>query len=145
MKHIFCLAALFMMFAACEDGSKKQIEALQKETMDIHDEAMKDLAEMNRVSRKLKEFMISAIMTPEQSEKYTAALTAIEKADEDMSNWMRDYEEPKGVPAAEAMRYLEEQKQKISKNRDDIRAALEAGKKLLETPLETPAEKPAEK
>jgi thioredoxin-like negative regulator of GroEL len=145
MKHIFCLVAFFAMLAACNDGSKKQIETLQKETMDIHDEAMKDLAEMNRVSRKLRDFMISAIMTPEQSEQFTAALAAIEKADEDMSNWMRDYEEPKNVAAAEAIRYLEEQKQKISKNRDDIRAATEAGKKLLEAPLETPVEKPAEK
>lgn len=139
MKRIFCLAALLTMLAACDDGNKKQLDTLQKETMDIHDEAMKDLAEMNRVSRKLRDFMISATMTPEQSEQFTVALAAIEKADEDMSNWMRDYEEPKDVPAAEAIRYLEDQKQKISKNRDDIRAALEAGKKLLATPLETPA------
>lgn len=145
MKRIFCLAALLTMLAACNDGNKKQIEALKKETMDIHDEAMKDLAEMNRVSRKLKEFMISAMMTPEQSAQYTSVLAVIDKADEDMTNWMRDYEEPKNTPAAEAIRYLEDQKQKIAKNRDDIRAALEAGKKLLESPLETPVEKPAEK
>ncbi len=145
MTRIFCLSALFLLLFACADGSKKQIEALKKETMDIHDEAMKDLAEMNRVSRQIKEFMISAIMTPEQSAQYTTVLTAIDKADEDMTNWMRDYEDPKGVAAAEAIKYLEEQKQKIAKNRDDIRAALEAGKKLLAAPLETPAEKPAEK
>jgi hypothetical protein len=145
MKRIFCLVALLTTLAACDNGNKKQIETLKKETMDIHDEAMKDLADMNRVSRKLKDVLISATMTPAQSEKYTAALAAIEKADEDMSNWMRDYEEPKGAPAAETIRYLEDQKQKISKNRDDIRAAMEAGKKLLESPLEMPVDKPAEK
>jgi thioredoxin-like negative regulator of GroEL len=145
MKRIFCLSALFLFLLACSDERKKQIEALKKETMDIHDEAMKDLADMNRVSRKLKEFMISAVMTPEQSAQYTAVLAAIGKADEDMTNWMRDYKDPKGMPAAEAIKYLEDQKQKIAKNRDDIRAALEAGKKLMAAPLETPAEKPANK
>lgn len=127
---------LSALLFACDDGSKKQIEALKKETMSIHDEAMKDLAEMNRTSRQIKDFMISATMTPEQSEKYTAALAAIEKADEDMTNWMRDYKDPKGAAAAEAIRYLEEQKQKITKNHEDIRAALATGKRLLPIPSE---------
>ncbi|MBV6442651.1 MAG: hypothetical protein DYG98_05495 [Haliscomenobacteraceae bacterium CHB4] len=134
MKKILCLSTILLLLAACEDGSKQQIETLKKETMDIHDEAMKDIATMNRVSRKLKEFMTVATMTPEQSEQFTAALAAIEKADDDMTAWMSAYEDPKGMQSAEAIRYLEEQKQKITKNRDDIRAALEAGQKLL--PLE---------
>lgn len=134
MKQIFTLAVFVLFFAACDDGSKKQIETLKKETMDVHDEAMKDLAEMNRVSRKLKDFLATATMTPEQSEKYTAALAAIEKADDDMTAWMSAYEDPKDMPPAEAIRYLQEQKQKMEKNRDDIRAALETGKKLLPQP-----------
>lgn len=131
MKKILCLSAILLLLAACDDGSKQQIETLKKETMDIHDEAMKDIATMNRVSRKLKEFMTVATMTPEQSEQFTAALAAIEKADDGMTDWMSAYEDPKGMQPAEAIRYLEEQKQKITKNRDDIRAALEAGQKLL--------------
>lgn len=117
---------------ACEDGSKKQIEVLKKETMGIHDEAMKDLADMNRTSRKIKDFLMVATMTPEQSEPYTAALAAIEKADDDMTAWMSAYEDPKDAKPEEAIRYLEEQKLKMEKNRDDIRSALAAGKKLLE-------------
>jgi hypothetical protein len=73
-------------------------------------------------------------MTPEQSKKFTAALTAIEKADDDMTAWMSAYKEPEGVPPAEAMRYWQEQKQKMEKIRDDIRAALATGKKLLPQP-----------
>lgn len=131
MKNILCLSAIVLLFAACDDGNKQKVETLKKETMDIHDEAMKDLADMNRVSRKLKDYMVVALMTPEQSEQFTATLAAIEKADDDMTAWMTAYEDPKGMQPAEAIRYLEEQKQKITKNRDDIRAALEAGKKLL--------------
>ena len=134
MKQIFSLIALVLLFAACDDGSKKQIEALKKETMAVHDEAMKDMADMNRVSRKLKDYMTVATMTPEQSEQFTAALAAIEKADDDMTAWMGSYEDPEGQEPAAAMQYLQEQKQKMEKNRADIRAALEAGKKLLPQP-----------
>ena len=132
MKRFLTLPLLVVWLLACDDGSKKQIEVLKKETMDIHDDAMKDLADMNRTSRKIKDFMMVATMTPEQSEHYTAALTAIEKADDDMTAWMSAYEEPKDAKPEEAIRYLQEQKQKMEKNRDDIRAALTAGKKLLE-------------
>ena len=131
MKQIFSLIALIFLLASCDDGSKKQMDALKKETMDVHDEAMKDLADMNRTSRKLKEHLTVAVMTPEQSEQFTAALAAIEKADDEMTAWMSSYEDPEGATPAEAIRYLQEQKQKMEKNRDDIRAALAAGKKLL--------------
>jgi len=130
MKNILCVALLLALFAACDDG-KKQIETLKKETMAVHDEAMKDLADMNRVSRQLKEFMIVATMLPEQSEQFTAAFAKMEKAETDMMNWMSEFKEPEGAPAKEVIAYLQDQKQKIEKNRDDIRAALEAGKKLL--------------
>lgn len=131
MKQIFSLTVLVLLLAGCSDSSKQQIETLKKETMDIHDEAMKDLAEMNRTSRKLKEFLTVATMTPEQSQQFTSVLAAIEKADDDMTAWMSAYEDPKGMSSAEAISYLQDQKQKMEKNRDDIRAALEAGKKLL--------------
>lgn len=130
MKNILCVALLLALFAACDDG-KKQIETLKKETMAVHDEAMKDLADMNRVSRQLKEFMIVATMLPEQSEQFTAAFAKMEKVESDMMNWMSEFKEPEGVPAKEVIAYLQDQKLKIEKNRDDIRAALEAGKKLL--------------
>ncbi len=131
MKNTFFLLSLLFLVAACDDGSKKQIEALKQETMAVHDEAMKDLAEMNRVSRKLKEFQIVATMTPEQSARFTEVLVAIDRADAGMSAWMGEYKDPEGKPADEAILYLQDQKQKIEKNRDDIRAALNEGKKLL--------------
>lgn len=131
MKNILGITALLLLLIACDDGSKKQIEILKQETMSVHDEAMKDLAEMNRVSRKLKEFLIVATMTSEQSARFTEALVAIDKADAGMSAWMSEYKDPDDKPADEAIRYLQDQKQKIEKNRDDIRAALGEGKKLL--------------
>lgn len=131
MKHLIILTLLLAAFSAC-NNDQKAVDALLKETETIHDEAMKDLAEMNRVALQIKEFMISATMTPEQSAVYNETLTQIGKAENDMMDWMKDFKAPEAtVPSKEAMDYLSKQKELIQKNHADIKAATEAGKKLL--------------
>lgn len=130
MKNLlFCLFALFLTVGCNED--KKQVEALQNETEAIHDEAMKDMAEMNRIGIEIKKFMIAASMTPEQSAVFTTTLTNIGNAENDMMAWMPTYKKPTDMPAPEAMKYLTEKKAQITKIHADIKAAAEAGKKLL--------------
>ena len=99
--------------------------------MRIHDEAMAEMADMNRVRRDMKEFMTRARMTEEGLKQWQQVLTDIEKAEEGMMNWMAAYKDPAGQPEADALKYLQEQKDKIAKNQADIRAATAAGKKLL--------------
>ncbi|MFM9949377.1 MAG: hypothetical protein ACKV1O_15685 [Saprospiraceae bacterium] len=118
-----------LIFTACGDD-KKQIEALTQATETAHDEAMKDLADMNRIARELKETMIAGTMTPEQSAVYNDVLTNMGKAENGMMDWMKNYTSPDALPPAEAMKYLTEQKTLIEQNRSEIKAALEAGKKL---------------
>jgi len=128
-QFLLCIFALMLTFG-CND-QKKQVETLQKETEDLHDVAMKDMAEMNRVARQIKEFMISASMTPEQSATYTETLTTIGNAENDMMAWMANYKAPTDMPAAEAIKYLENQKNLLEQNHLAIQAATELGKKLL--------------
>ncbi|MFN0013257.1 MAG: heavy metal-binding domain-containing protein [Saprospiraceae bacterium] len=104
---------------------------LEQETMRIHDEAMAEMAEMNRVHRDMKEFMTRAKMTQEGLKKWRQALADIEKAEEGMMNWMAAYKDPAGQPEADALKYLREQKDKIAKNQADIRATTAEGKRLL--------------
>ena len=118
-----------LLFTACNED-KKQVQALAKETETIHDEAMKDLADMNRVARELKQTMMAAMMNPEQSAAYTEALTAMGKAENNMMDWMKNYKSPDAMPAADALKYLQDQKALIEQNRVDIKAAMEAGTKL---------------
>ncbi len=127
---LLLFSALF--FTAC-NNDKKQIEALYKETETIHNEAMKDLADMNRVARELKETIMVATMTPEQSAVYADALTAIGNAENTMMDWMKNFKplvEINTMPPADALKYLQQQKTLIEKNRADIKVAMEAGKKL---------------
>jgi hypothetical protein len=119
-----------MLAVAC-NNSKKQVETLQKETEDLHDVAMKDLAEMNRVAAQLKDFLIAATMTPDQSATYTDLLTTMGNVENEMMAWMANYKAPTDMPAADALKYLENQKNLIEQNHIAILAATEQGKKLL--------------
>ncbi len=107
------------------------LKTLEQETMRIHDEAMAEMAEMNRVGRDMKDFMKRARMTQEGMKRWQQVLTDIEKAEEGMMNWMAGYKAPAGQPEADALKYLQEQKERIDKNQADIRAATAAGKALL--------------
>lgn len=131
MRYILTLVACISLLASGCKGNSEELKKLDKDIMAVHDAAMKELADMNRTSRELKQFMTVALMTPEQSAKFTEVLGNMEKAEADMMAWMRDYKFPEGVPEAEAMAYLKDQQAKINKNKDDIHAATEAGKQLL--------------
>lgn len=128
-QFFFCIFAL-LLTVACNDNNK-QLEALQTETNDIHDAAMKDMAAMNRVAREIKQLMISATLTPEQSATYTSALSAIGDAENEMMAWMANYKAPTDMAASEAIKYLQEQKALIEKNHVAIKAATETATKLL--------------
>lgn len=126
--HILLLFS-FLLFTAC-NNDKKQVESLIKETETIHDEAMKDMADMNRVARELKQTMIAAMMTPEQNAVYTDVLDKMGNAENGMMDWMKNYKSPDEMSSADALKYIQEQKTLIEKNQADIKAALEAGMKL---------------
>ena len=124
------LCSLTLLFFTACGNNNQQIEILSKETMTIHDEAMKEMADMNRVARELKETMIAATMTPEQSAVYTDALNAMGNAENEMMDWMKNYKSPDDMAPADALKYIQAQKTLIEKNLAEIRAAMEAGKKL---------------
>lgn len=126
---------LFLLFAAfllpsCNQEQKK-LENLQKETNDLHDQAMKDMADMDRSARAIKEFMKTATLSQEDSVKYAGVLAAVGTAENNMMTWMTQYQEPAGKPAAEAIQYLEAQKTVLLKSRKEINDATEAAKKIL--------------
>lgn len=124
------LSACFLITTACGDDHKKEIKALTDETNKIHDEAMKEMAEMNRIARDLKQTMISATMLPEQSEAFNKTLESMGKAENGMMDWMKNHKSLDEIPGQDALSYLKDQKAQIEKNRAEIQAAIEAGKKL---------------
>jgi len=124
---IFLLPLLF----SC--NNRQQINALQQETEQIHDAAMKDMADMNRLGRSLKKELsvLDSLPSPTpRRDSIVETLAVMGKAEEGMMAWMTQYKAPENQPANAALAYLKDQKQKIEQNRDDILAALEMAKKM---------------
>jgi hypothetical protein len=126
----FCLS-LFTI--ACDDRAKVQI--LQKETEDLHDDAMKGMSVINRVARNFKKEVaaLDSIGTTTALERKAALLTVIEqmeKAENDMMAWMAEYKAPDSLSTTEALKYLQDQYQKMQQNQADIKAAMHAAKSL---------------
>ncbi|MFN5365390.1 MAG: hypothetical protein ACK5CH_08250 [Bacteroidota bacterium] len=129
MKKLLTVLFAGIMLAACTSDQKK-MEALKSETDAIHDAAMKDLADMNRVARAMKGMMISdSTMSAEKKAEFEQSLIAIGEAENNMTNWMMSYKVPE--TPNEAVQFLEEKKTTILANQQEIKTAMENGKKLL--------------
>jgi hypothetical protein len=131
-KTIFiCFLSVFISF--CEN--KNEIKLLQAETEKVHDDAMREMAEMNRIARNLKTHpVLKAEITIENGRKDSilAVLHQIEVAEADMMSWMTSYVEPdEKMEKNAAIAYLNDQKNKMVKNQKDIHEAVLAGKVFL--------------
>ncbi len=131
----FTICTLLLLFACTTPPDPKvQIAQLDAQTMTIHDAAMKEMSEMNRLGRQMKQKLV-AMDTTQAADRalrtaYLDALTSMKKAEDDMMDWMTQYKSPDDKPAAEAILYLQQQNAKIAKNQADIHAALEQAKKV---------------
>jgi hypothetical protein len=128
MKKLIVMMALATSLVACTDDRKNAADALDKEVMQIHDEVMpkmgKVLTYRKRINNKIDSCRTQACKDSLQPISY-----ALSKADEDMMQWMRNFERPEGLDTAEA--YLTVQKQEIEK----VRALVEEGLKNAEAVL----------
>jgi hypothetical protein len=129
MKKLLTVLFAGLMLAACNSDQKK-MEALKSQTDAIHDAAMKDLADMNRVARAMKDLMKSdSTMPAEKKAEFEQRLKAIGDAENNMTSWMMSYQIPQ--EAGEAVKFLEEKKAAIEANQQEIKTAMENGQKLL--------------
>lgn len=131
MRYILIPAIALLCFAC---NNRQAVETLQDQTMAVHDAAMKDMAEMSRTGRALKQLLAQTDTLPAHKalrDSIAVALTAIEKADADMMDWMQQYRKPDDKSVEEAVAYLNAQKQKIEQNLRDIQAATAGGRQFL--------------
>lgn len=127
---IAAAACIVFVFTTSPAGKNTAVQDLLDATMAVHDEAMVEMAEMNRVGRSLKKELVALDTHTPRADSIRTILRDIKKAEEDMYAWMRHYEAPTDLPDEEATRYLEDQKEKISQNQRDIRAARDAARQV---------------
>lgn len=111
-------------------GPAPEVLELQKQTEQIHDDAMREMAQMNRVGRSLRKDLAALDSLAPRRDSILAALSLAEQAEAGMYAWMQQYNAP--APRADsALTYLAAQKSLIEQNQRELRAALSAGEQLL--------------
>jgi ubiquinone biosynthesis protein COQ9 len=68
-------------------------------------------------------------MSAEKKAEFEQSLIAIGEAENNMTNWMMSYKVPE--TPSEAVQFLEEKKTTILANQQEIKTAMENGRKLL--------------
>jgi len=120
---------IFSLLLSCE-SKKKEVEKLQAETIEIHDEVMPKMDDIMRLKKSLKSEQDS--VSSEKHEKIQALIVSLEKADEAMMNWMRNYD-PKmeNMSEAEKLEYLKNQKAAISKVSQQMKSSISGAEEFL--------------
>tara|TARA_B110000495_G_C22719555_1_gene422756 strand:+ start:171 stop:599 length:429 start_codon:yes stop_codon:yes gene_type:complete len=135
--YFFILSLLFSCTSAPEKKENNytseqvsQKKSLIRDVMAVHDEAMPWLDEIHN----LKEELLNVTKGVSDSLKgtHTNAAKILEASDEAMMAWMRAYSEPQDtVQFQVAIEYLNQEKNKISTVRTQMKSALENAKNLL--------------
>lgn len=114
------------------DGTDSPREKLATQVMAIHDSVMPKMDNIMKLKMRLK----ASIDTTNSDTFKLAALNAInqlEIADEQMMQWMRNYNPPAdSIPEQEAMSYLKDQEKKIIEVQNSMLSSIRNAKVLLD-------------
>ena len=124
MKRIIFFLCLVGLFSSCREKS-----TLEKEVMAIHDEVMPKLGELNK-DRKELQSILNNITDESVKTTLLEAITALEKADDGMMDWMAEWKIPSEPIAQEA--YLKKEMVRITKVKIDMLASMKNAKILKE-------------
>lgn len=132
------LAGLFLSFflLSCDGNNKeKEIESLKSEVIGIHDEVMPKMDDIMKLKSKLQQNIDQAndsidddSLTTEQN-----LIINLEKADEDMMVWMRNYDPlMEGMTHEEKVEYLKQTKIDIQMVKQQMLSAISESEAFLE-------------
>lgn len=122
----FTVLSLSLMLIACNPGYSPKVQKLHDEVMEIHDEVMPEMGTIHKLKKSLK--AKSKDSTEELLEDYTNNIAALDYADEAMMSWMHQFKMPKGESDENLLKYLEDQKIKITKVNTDMKTAIKNAK-----------------
>lgn len=129
MKYLFLIAMAVFLLACDNNGEngegdqRAQILALDRETMEIHDEVMPLIDDMQRVSRELRAVRAELVSHPELDQleirlaETDNAVDFINRANDAMMIWMQEYRvyaTVKDKPDEELLEYYTTEKERIT-------------------------------
>lgn len=131
------LSICAILLVACGPNKEKQQEELSKEVIAVHDEVMPKMGELSKLRRELKD-SINAWTSDSiadhsiQIQESTVLVTDLDSADKSMMNWMHEYTGGQGLyDHEEVMKYLNEEKVKITAVKEHMNKSMEAAKAYL--------------
>jgi hypothetical protein len=122
-----------VLLAACgaNDQNIETEDALRDEVFVIHDAVMPRMSEIVAFKGKLEALTTDSL----KEQEIKAAIMVLEKAEDGMMEWMAQFQQPNKLRGSktheEIMTYLEQEKQRITKVRDDMNNSIEAAEQLL--------------
>jgi hypothetical protein len=145
MKKILSIPLLAVLFVLSDCGQKSNDhnhehhnqedkspnQTLYDEVMDVHDEVMPKMDDIYKLKEKLKKQLADApTMVEEKKKDLEKTILELDSASEEMMVWMRNFNPiPDSLGEEKARKYLEEQKVKVKKVKDDMLKAIEEAKK----------------
>lgn len=124
-------AAFALAFVFLTQNTGSSAKDLEKETMQVHDAAMKEMADMNRLGRLLKHEMETLDSLAPRRDSLRDVVGQMKRAEEGMYGWMQQYSPPTKLSDEDARKYLTEQKKMIGQNYRDMQNAAAAARQLL--------------
>lgn len=145
MKNIVLAPLLAVLFALSGCGQKSNDpghehhkepeekgpnQSLYDEVMDVHDEVMPKMDDIYKLKEKLKKQLAEApTMVEEKKKDLEETILQLDSASEGMMVWMRNFNPiPDSLGEEKARKYLEEQKVKVTKVKEDMLKAIEEAK-----------------
>ncbi len=133
------MACLLFIASSCQSDDPNHIkeEALKDELMVIHDEVMPKMGEVNKLRNELVTLSEKSNTTDSLAiASIKETIQYLEQADEGMMDWMGEFKRPsklrKSKTHEEILAYLEDEKQKVQKVKEDINGSIEAAVAILE-------------
>jgi len=121
--------ALVLVLFSCENQEKQEVQTLFKSVMEVHDGVMPKMDNIHEARKTLKEKLTTA-----DSTEVSALLEKLDSADEAMMVWMEDFNSSfETMPIQEQKKYLELEKEKITKVRDMMMGSLEESQKWMDS------------
>ncbi len=129
----FILIAVFLCTACKKE--KDKVEALQKEVIAVHDEVMPKMDEVMKLKSSLKAIKNDTTVTL-PSDKLLLVnnlIDNLEKADNSMMNWMRNYDSlMEGMSEEEKLTYLQKQENSIQQVKQSMLSSISEASQFLE-------------
>lgn len=122
------LLSFALGLSSCYNPKQAEVSQLSRQVMNLHDSVMPKISKVLSLRRHLNKRIETCrdSMQRKQLESLTYGLT---RADAEMMNWMRSYQEPKGPDTA--LTYLQVQYSRIAAIGDLINKSITTAEKYL--------------